>query len=129
MQQYRKVLLEEIRSYSPVPDERWSREKWHSGPGPYKKGYANSDVIGIIHFVSCIRTIQIYPPNSLRLPVLLILILVPGTIDYLHSFDNNFFNISPKEMAIMDKQQFRIMEVGLVYKILYMIIYMYTKFS
>ncbi|KAK2141940.1 hypothetical protein LSH36_1013g01042 [Paralvinella palmiformis] len=78
LQQYRKVLLEEIRSYSPVPDERWSREKWHSGPGPYKKGYANSDVI--------------------------------GTIDYLHSFDNNFFNISPKEMAIMDKQQFRIME-------------------
>ena len=35
-----------------------------------------------------------------------------GFIDYMHSFDNTFFNTSPKEALSMDPQQFHIMEVS-----------------
>ncbi|KAK2141939.1 hypothetical protein LSH36_1013g01039 [Paralvinella palmiformis] len=46
VQEYRKVLLEQLRTYKPISDQKWNREEWHSGSGPYKKGYINCDVIG-----------------------------------------------------------------------------------
>lgn len=64
MQEYRKVLLEQLSTYGAVPAYKWSREEWHSEPGPYKKGYANSDVIGIYAIL-----ISLYIPSLVDFPL------------------------------------------------------------
>ena len=46
IQEYRKVLLDELHTYKQIPADKWSRDEWHSEPNRNKRGYINSDVIG-----------------------------------------------------------------------------------